>query len=233
MRADFVGVPATIPLGFPARIQEFVNDTGADVCRVDLVESPASTFELFEANPPIAPGGTLTIDVADVNHAVRTLGCGGSEVQAAVVWEFNQVESARQVVDSVDGTVGAGIEQQGELFRIGSYQVYLAGLNTVTDDAASFTVGREQAEVAFLNDTGVELCEVGFSPTLTNYYTTYLLFDDEGNPDTFAVDSIFTIEAPVAEVDIRTLDCDGNIVTEVLEVQPTAQVDAVSTGQPV
>ncbi|MFK8026330.1 MAG: hypothetical protein AB8G26_20415 [Ilumatobacter sp.] len=318
VNADFEAVPANITLGFPERLQQFVNDTGADVCRVDLVESTASTFELFEANPPIVPGGTLTIDVADVRHAVRTLGCDesdapseealfdpidgainlstgeaavpeldaegfealsgqiesfeavltpeeqaaavldiagrdffgriaspdssatlcsgwfvGNEVQAAVVWEFNQVEIARQVVDSVDGTVGACIEQQGELFRIGSYQVYLAGLGTVTDDAASFTVGREQAEIAFRNDTGVELCEVGFSPTLTNYYSTYLLFDDDGNPDTFAVDSIFTIEAPVAEVDIRTLDCDGNVVTEVLDVPPTDQVVAVSTGQPV
>jgi hypothetical protein len=149
-----------------------------------------------------------------------------------MVWEFNEVIIARlPVVDDEQGVVGSCITPGGEVFDTGSYQAYL-DTPGATSRVQSFTIGRAEALLTFINDTDVELCEIGFSPLLTRFYSPYFFFDENGEEDPFPINETFTIPAPLAEVDIEVSDCAGNEVGEVRAVAPTDQVVSVSTGLP-
>ncbi len=96
----------------------------------------------------------------------------------------------------------------------------------------TFTVGRVQTQLAFRNDTGVAICEVGFSPNLTNWYTFFEFAESADFDSALDPDAAFTIVAPLIENDIQARDCDGNVVAENFDIPPTDQTLNLSTGRP-
>ena len=152
-------------------------------------------------------------------------------LEADVVWEFNLVEIARFPVTTVDGGIGNCIPPGGAQFDEGAYQVYIQrdGLKSAVE---TFTVGRVQTQLAFRNDTGVSICEVGFSPSLTNWYTYFEFAESADFESALDPGAAFTIVAPLIENDIQARDCDGNIVAENLGIPPTDQTLNLSTGRP-
>lgn len=69
---------ALFTVGAPSRTQTFVNDTGIDICSIDVGPSSAGFFQAFEltAGTPLLDGESIDIDVADVEHEVRGRDCG-------------------------------------------------------------------------------------------------------------------------------------------------------------
>ena len=96
----------------------------------------------------------------------------------------------------------------------------------------TFTVGRVQTQLAFRNDTGVSICSVGFSPSLTNWYTYFEFAESADFESALDPGAAFTIVAPLIENDIQAVDCDGNAVAENLGIPPTDQTLNLSTGRP-
>jgi hypothetical protein len=149
---------------------------------------------------------------------------------ADLVWEFNRVEVSRIPLQAVDGRIGTCVPPGEGAFQEGAYQAYLKR-GEVISPVQTFTVGREETQLAFVNDTGVEICEVGFSPTLTNFYTFFSFGDSTEFDAPLAVDEAFTIVAPFIESDIKARDCDGNDVAESFDIPPTDQTLKLSTGR--
>ncbi len=210
-------------------------------------EELAETFGRLETyDRPLSPGAEQTAAISDiaVNSDVGRIAtldraltmCGGFIVPGTfdgeMVWEFNEAIIARlPVVDDDQGVVGSCITPGGEAFDTGSYQTYLDTPEAISR-VQSFTVGRAETLLTFVNDTGAELCEIGFSPLLTRFYSPYFFFDENGDEEPLLPNETFTIPAPLAEVDIEVRDCDDNQVTESRAVAPTDQVVSVLTGLP-
>ncbi len=152
-------------------------------------------------------------------------------LEADVVWEFNRAEILRAPVSTVDGGIGSCIPPGGAQFDEGAYQVYLQRGDFISA-VETFTVGRVQTQLAFRNDTGVAICEVGFSPNLTNWYTFYEFAESADFDAALDPDAAFTIVAPFIENDIQARDCDGNVVAESFGIPPTDQTLDLSTGLP-
>lgn len=60
--------------------QEFLNDTDADLCAVELAPTSAGFFQSFEVTggEPLIPGDSILIDLADIEHEVRGVDCDGT-----------------------------------------------------------------------------------------------------------------------------------------------------------
>lgn len=152
-------------------------------------------------------------------------------LEADIVWEFNRAEIARIPSTSVDDRIGVCIPPGGDEFDEGAYQVYLRRGELISR-IETFTVGREETQLAFVNDTDVAICEVGFSPNLTNFYTFFTFADSSDFDEALAPGESFTFVAPFIENDIRARDCDGNSVSEAFDIPPTDQTLDLSTGRP-
>lgn len=307
--------------------QEFLNDTDADLCAVELGPTAAGFYQSFEVNggEAIVPGDSILIDIADVEHEIRSVDCDGNPaesffatpspdpigvlsgtaipptttepppppaitdgelldvngeigsldvpvptgstdetividllldpetnlriateepslaicgawdipgpLEAEMVWEFNRAVIARFPVSTEGGRVGRCIPPGGAAFDEGAYQVYLER-GDVQSEVETFTVGRAQTQLAFRNDTGAAICRVGFSPNLTNWYTFYEFAESADFEESVDPGDAFTIVAPFIENDIRAFDCDGNEVSEALDIPPTDQTLNLSTGRP-
>ena len=123
-------------------------------------------------------------------------------LEADVVWEFNRAEIARFPVTTIDGGIGNCIPPGGAQFDEGAYQVYLQRGDFISA-VETFTVGRVETQLAFRNDTGVAICEVGFSPNLTNWYTFFDFAESADFESALEPDAAFTIVAPFIENDIQ------------------------------
>jgi len=152
-------------------------------------------------------------------------------LDAEIVWEFNTAEIARVPTSSASGRIGGCITPAEDLFDEGAYQVYVQR-GSLISTVETFTVGREETQFSFVNDTGVEICAVGFSPTLTNFYTFYVFEQSDGFDESLAPGDSSTIVAPFIENDIRARDCDGTDVSEVIGISPTDQTLNLTTGEP-
>ena len=152
-------------------------------------------------------------------------------LEADIVWEFNRVEVARIPAVAEDGRIGGCVPPGGAEFDEGAYQAYLSRGELIST-VETYTVGREETQLAFVNDTGVEICEVGFSPTLTNFYTFFVFAESSEFEGALAPGDSFTIVAPFIESDIRGRDCEGNNVSEAFGIPPTDQVLNLTDGQP-
>ncbi|MEP4648615.1 MAG: hypothetical protein ABJ314_00395, partial [Ilumatobacter sp.] len=209
----------------------------------ELVES-FGRLESFDRPLPPSPEQVAAItdialnsDVGRIATLDRSLTmCAGFVVpgrfEGDMVWEFNEaVIAVLPVVSDDQGVVGTCITPGGEAFDVGSYQAYL-DTPEASSRVQSFTVGRAETVLTFVNDTDAELCEVGFSPLLTRFYSPYFFLDENGVDDPLLPTETFTIPAPLAEVDIEVRDCDGNQVAEARAVAPTDQVVSLLTGLP-
>lgn len=148
-----------------------------------------------------------------------------------IVWEFNNAEIARFPVSTLGGQVGRCVPPGGAEFAEGAYQAYLAR-GEFLSQVETFTVGRAETQLGFINDTGVEVCRVGFSPSLTNWYTFFDFAESSAFESGVAPGEGFTIIAPFLESDIRAIDCDGNQVSEAFSIPPTDQTLSLTTGLP-
>ncbi len=324
---------ALFTIGAATVTQSFTNDTEADLCTVDVGPTSAGFYQAFElpSGEPLAPGDSILIDVADVEHEARGLDCDGEPresffftptdgdvsltdgslielvpettttttttappvveltdfelnsldgeigsldvaiaspaeqavvldilasseerlrlattdtslalcaawpvdgaLAADVVWEFNRVEVARLPATVVDGVIGVCVPPGGAEFDEGAYQAYLQR-GEIISSVETFTVGREETQLAFRNDTGMEICEVGFSPNLTNWYSFYEFAESSDFEGALQPGDTFTIVAPFIENDIRARDCDGNNVSEAFDIPPTDQLLNLTTGLP-
>lgn len=151
--------------------------------------------------------------------------------EGVVVWEFNGVELVRNPVSAGAGAVVDCIPPGGDTHGEGAYQAYL-DRDSVRSGVATYTVGRDQTALSFVNDTGLEICDVGFSPDLTNFFTIYSFLGSEAFGDPLTPGETFQITAPFIENDIRALDCDGNTVAENFSIPPTNAIVSLQTGQP-
>ncbi len=72
---------ALFTVGAALRSQDFLNDTGGDVCAVDVAPVTAGAYQFYRLadGAPLLDGEVLIIDVADVDHRVRAVACDGSE----------------------------------------------------------------------------------------------------------------------------------------------------------
>jgi hypothetical protein len=306
--------------------QEFLNDTDADLCSVELAPTAAGFFQPFEVNggEAIVPGDSILIDIADVEHEIRSVDCAGTAaesffaspspdpigvflgaaipptttepppppqitdgelgdvngeiasldvavvngsadaqividllldpetalriateeqslalcaawdiagpLEAEMVWEFNGAVIARFPVSTQGGQVGRCIPPGGAAFDEGAYQVYIER-GEFRSEVETITVGRAQTQLGFVNDTGVDVCRVGFSPNLTNWYTFFVFAESADFEESLEPGESFTIVAPFIENDIRAFDCDGNQVAEATDIPPTDQTLNLSTGR--
>lgn len=231
--ADVIGIAAgdATPAVPPTTPEELFDSFG----RLQSFDRPIPTGpERRAAITDIAVGN----DVGRIATLDRSLTlCAGFIVPGTfdgeMVWEFNEIIIARlPVVADEQGVAGSCITPGGDAFDTGSYQAYL-DTPEASSQVETFTVGRAETVLTFLNDTGVEICELGFSPLLTRFYTSYFFLDDNGEDDPFPLNETFTLPAPLAEVDIEVRDCAGNQVSEARAVAPTDQVVSVTTGAPV
>jgi hypothetical protein len=175
--------------------------------------------------------GGLPVATTETSLALCAAWTTGGPLVADIVWEFNRVEVTRIPVQAVDGQVGTCVPPGSDTFQEGAYQAYLQR-GEVISSVQTFTVGREETQLAFVNDTGVEVCEVGFSPSLTNFYTFYDFGESADFETSLAVGEGFTIVAPFIENDIKARDCSGNDVSEAFGIPPTDQTLNLSTGRP-
>jgi hypothetical protein len=322
--AGGVSSVALFTVGAAMRSQDFINDTGGDICTVDVAPTAAGFYQpyLLPGGVALLDGEVIIIDIADVEHEARAVGCDGVEsdpvtfipsddpvslstgaiippttvpppqitdaevaeidgeigsldtrivpgstdeavvfdllltstaalpiagtdptltlcaawnvpgpLEADVVWEFNRAEIARFPVTTTAGGIGYCIPPGGAQFDEGAYQVYLQRGDFISA-VETFTVGRVQTQLAFRNDTGVAICEVGFSPNLTNWYTFFEFAESADFDSALEPGAAFTIAAPLIENDIQARDCDGNVVAENFDIPPTDQTLNLSTGRP-
>jgi hypothetical protein len=173
----------------------------------------------------------LRIATTDTSLALCAAWSTDGPLVADIVWEFNKQEVTRVPSQSVDGRIGACVPPGSDAFQEGAYQAFLQR-GEIISPVQTFTVGRQETLLSFVNDTGVEICEVGFSPSLTNFYTFYNFGDSTEFDAPLALDEGFTIAAPFIENDIKARDCEGNDVSEAFTIPPTDQTLSLSTGRP-
>ncbi|MEM9041059.1 MAG: hypothetical protein AAGD33_14265 [Actinomycetota bacterium] len=208
-------------------------------------ETLIAAFGLIGSSPQLldeAGQNVLASDVLDPDAPLvvastepsRTL-CAVYELPApfsgVMVWEFNGVELIRNPIAVAGGTVVDCIPPGGDTHGEGAYQAYL-DRDSILSGVATFTVGRDQTALSFVNDTGVEICDVGFSPDLTNFYTIYSFLGSDAFGDPLTPGETFQITAPFIENDIRAIDCDGTTVSENFSIPPTDATVSLQTGQP-
>jgi len=82
--------------------QEFLTDTDADMCAVELAPTAAGFFQSFEVNggEAIIPGDSILIDIADVEHEIRSVDCDGNPADSFF---------ATPVPDPISVTSGAAV----------------------------------------------------------------------------------------------------------------------------
>ncbi len=76
---------ALFSVGVATVNQEFLNDTGADLCSVELAPTAAGFFQPFEVDGgvPLVAGESILIDMADTEHEIRGVGCADGEPSAS------------------------------------------------------------------------------------------------------------------------------------------------------
>lgn len=84
---------AAFVVGAITRPQDFLNDTGVDVCFVDVAPVAASCYQTIEPFDPLADGDTITIELADVEHDVRPVDCDDNELEAVFFTPSDDVVS--------------------------------------------------------------------------------------------------------------------------------------------
>ncbi len=204
-------------------------NTDGEIGSLDVAVANGSNDEQIVIDLLLDPESNLRIATEDQSLAI----CGAWNVvgplEAEMVWEFNRAVIARFPVSTEGGQVGRCIPPGGAEFDEGAYQVYLER-GDVQSEVETFTVGRAQTQLAFINDTGVAVCRVGFSPNLTNWYTFFEFAESADFDESVDPGAGFTIVAPFIENDIRAFDCEGNQVSEALNIPPTDQTLNLSTG---
>ena len=221
--------PTTVP---PPQITDTeVAEIDGAIGSLDTPISPGSTEEAIVFD--LLRTSTDPLPIATTEPTVTLCAAWNvpGPLDADVVWEFNRVEIARFPVTAVDGGVGNCIPPGGARFDEGAYQVYLQRGDFISA-VETFTAGRAQTQLAFRNDTGVSICEVGFSPNLTNWYTFFEFAESADFESALEPGAAFTIVAPLIENDIQARDCDGNVVSENFDIPPTDQTLDLSTGRP-
>ena len=93
-------------------------------------------------------------------------------------------------------------------------------------------MGRVETQLAFRNDTGIAICEVGLSPSLTNWYTFFEFAQAADFESALEPGAAFTITAALIENDVQARDCGGNVVAENFDISPTDQTLNLSSGRP-
>jgi hypothetical protein len=169
--------------------------------------------------------GTVDFPVAttDMSHTI----CHGYVVpgpfDGEIVLEFNREIVAADPVSTMGGVVGlCYVEPAG--FPEGSFQGYLRR-GEVRSYASTVTIGRAPVGLRFFNDLDVEVCDLGISSNLTNYYDWWT-FDIPLAPGEW-----FQIEAALIENDVMVLDCEGNEASVLSNIPPTDKLLNLSNGQ--
>ena len=63
----------------------FTNNTSAPVCAIRVAPSVSRYFEVYVYTAsPIAPGGSVTVPIADVGQDVETVGCRAGDDDGAI-----------------------------------------------------------------------------------------------------------------------------------------------------
>lgn len=77
---------ALFTVGAATRTQLFLNDTGGDLCTVDVGPTSASFYQPFEltSGEPLVTGDSIIIDIADVEHEARGIDCNGQTLDPVV-----------------------------------------------------------------------------------------------------------------------------------------------------
>jgi hypothetical protein len=223
-----ISVPATTDS--PAFLSDDeLRSIDGEVGSLDTAIEPGSAAEAAVFDVLLNPEGSFRLASTDPSLTL----CGAWNVpgplEADVVWEFNRSEIARFPVTAVGGSIGLCVPPGDASFGEGAYQVYLQR-GDVVSAVETFTVGREETLLAFTNDTSSAICEVGFSPNLTNWYSFFVFAESSAFEGALEPGEAFTIAAPFIENDIQARDCDGEVVSEVFDIAPTDQTLSVSTG---
>jgi len=84
---DDAGGASTVALftvGAAAVTQEFLNDTGDDLCLVDVAPLSVGFFQPFELpdGEPLVDGSTIIFDIADIEHEARGVDCNGDALDS-------------------------------------------------------------------------------------------------------------------------------------------------------
>lgn len=225
---DVVTAPADPRPAFAdAELEELDGRIGS----LDTAVEPGAADELIAFDVLRDPSARLP--VASTDPAVRLCAAWNipGELQADVVWQFNGDEINRAPTVAVGDGIGSCIPPFGEAFPAGSYQVFLER-DGVSSRVQTFTVGRVETQISLLNDTPVEICAVGFSPSLTNFYTYFDVDNSTDFEDVVQPGATFTIPAPFIESDFQALDCAGAVVAESFDIAPTGETVTLVTVQP-
>ena len=77
---------ALFTVGVAIRAQDFLNDTGVDVCTVDVAPVTTGFYQPYELTDgaPLPDGEIIIIDLADVEQEARAVGCDGTEFDPVV-----------------------------------------------------------------------------------------------------------------------------------------------------
>lgn len=208
-----------------------LGDVNGEIGSLDVAVPNGSDDEDIVIDLLLDPESNLRIATEEQSLALCAAWDVAGPLEGEMVWEFNRAVIARFPVSTSGGRIGRCIPPGGAAFDEGAYQVYLER-GDVLSEVETFTVGRAQTQLGFRNDTDVAICRVGFSPNLTNWYTFYEFADSSDFEESVEPGDAFTIVAPFIENDIRAFDCDGNQVSEALDIPPTDQTLNLSDGTP-
>jgi hypothetical protein len=219
--------PTSAPAAFISDAE--LQSLGGEVASVDVTITPGSPEEDAVFTVLRDPDSDLRLATTDPSLTLCAAWNVPGLLEAEIVWEFNRNEIARFPITAANGGIGLCVPPGGATFGEGTYQVYLqrGGIFSAVE---TFTVGREQTQLAFVNDTGVPICEVGFSPNLTNWYSFFEFSESSAFGAPLEPGQAFTIAAPLIESDIQSRDCDGDLVSEVFDIAPTDQTLSLNTG---
>ncbi len=123
----------------------------------------------------------------------------------AITWQFAGETVQSTVAAATSPGVGSCLTNDGDPLAAGSYQVFasnsdLSEVGLVT----TFVVGANEIIQSFVNNTDVDICEVGVAPIDTGYYESFVA---EGGP--LAPGELVDIPIATVEQDLSALFCDG------------------------
>ncbi|MFK7917708.1 MAG: hypothetical protein AB8G14_06495 [Ilumatobacter sp.] len=120
--------------------QEFVNDTGIDLCAVELAPSSAGFFQSFEVvgGEPLVAEDSILIDIASVEHEVRGIGCDDVPLESVFTTPTSEPVSLTsgvavppvttppppppQITDTELDSLDGQIDARGQAFAPGSVE---------------------------------------------------------------------------------------------------------------
>ncbi len=167
-----------------------------DAGQQSMIESLISTRQVVAVAHPTAVSAICAGIPVDV------------DLSFDIVWEFGGDEVSRTPVDAAPPGAGGCIENGDDPLPAGSYQVYALG--TAADDvgyATTFVVGANEVAQSFVNNSDVDICDIGLGPIDTGFYE---LFVSRGGP--IPPGDTIIIDVASVEYDLRAASCDGDVL---------------------